>query len=423
MDELRLTSLLTELADRHSVPGGVLGILEEEQVIVVHTGVADTASGHPITAETRFGVGSITKPVTATVILRLAAEGHLSIDDRLAEHVPEFAGSAWAANTTIRDLLANRSRIPLRAAWEFDLEGDDRDVLARCAAMIGTDEPTGAFWSYSNMGWVLLGRVIENLTGLAWEEATQRLLLDPFGMAQTTFALAPVAEPRATGHDITSDGPRPVPAWSTRAYCSSGTSLLSTAGDLLQFAAIHLQDPYLATMRETHAEISIHGWLDGWGLGWARFDWDGGPVWGWDGVLPGQRMVLRLLPERKTAVVLATNSSTGRALYRSLFQSVMEEIGVTVPPFRLQPKPGANGDLARFAGEYVWPDRRCRVTTSEDHLVIEVDDRRVTAYPLGDGVFLVDSNNPDNPTVTFAGFDAAGHSQVIYLMLWGLPRT
>lgn len=423
MHTAELTPMLTEMADRYSVPGAVLGILRDRQVTVVHTGVADTASGELITAETRFGVGSITKPVTASVILRLAGEGYLSIDDQLAEHVPELRGNSWAGQTTIRDLLANKSRIPLRASWEFDLEGDDRDVLSRCAAMVGADEPTGDFWSYSNMGWVLLGRVVEAITGLAWEDAVECYVLGPLGMDQTTFALAPVAEPRAIGHEITPDGPEPVPAWTPRAYCSSGTSVLSTATDLLQFAAAHLEDPELATMREAHDEISIHGWLDAWGLGWARFDWDGGPVWGWDGVLPGQRMVLRLVPELNTAVVLATNGSTGRAMYRSLFHPIMKKLGATVPPLRLQRKPGAEGDLSRFAGLYAWPDRRCRVTAADDALVIEVGDRRVTASPTGNGIFLVDPHNPDNPTVTFGDFDGEGRPHVIYLMLWGMPLT
>lgn len=130
MDVPGLTSLLTKRADRHSVPGGVLGILREQRVTVVHTGVANVASGEPITPGTRFGVGSITKPITATVILRLAAEGYLTIDDSLAEHVPELRESEWARTATIRDLLANRFRIPLRTAWEFDLDQEHEAIPA-----------------------------------------------------------------------------------------------------------------------------------------------------------------------------------------------------------------------------------------------------------------------------------------------------
>ena len=110
----------------------------------------------------------------------------------------------------------------------------------------------------------------------------------------------------------------------------------STVTDLLRFAALHLEDPSLAALRAVHAEVSIHGWLDSWCLGWARFDWEGGPVWGWDGVVSGERSVLRILPDHRAAVVLMTNASTGRAMYRSLFAELMDSLfGIRVPPLRL----------------------------------------------------------------------------------------
>src|SRR5687767_4783172 len=109
-----------------------------------------------------------------------------------------------------------------------------------------------------------------------------------------------------------------------------------------------MDDPSLARMRATEVEVRIHAWLDAWGLGWARFDWDGGPVWGWDGLIAGQRSVLRMVPERRGAIVLLTNSGTGRALYRSVFPDLMREyFGVDMPALRLDPSPGAAGDLSR----------------------------------------------------------------------------
>ena len=50
-------------------------------------------------------------------------------------------------------------------------------------------------------------------------------------------------------------------------------------------------------MRDVHAEVSIYGWLDAWCLGWARFDWEGGRAWGWDGLVTGERSVLRIVPD------------------------------------------------------------------------------------------------------------------------------
>ena len=215
----------------------------------------------------------------------------------------------------------------------------------------------------------------------------------------------------------------PVEPLVARAYGPAGTSAVSTVTDLLRFAALHLEDSSLAALRAVHAEVSIHGWLDSWCLGWAWFDWAGGQVWGWDGVVNGERSVLRIVPEHQAAVVLMTNGSTGRAMYRSLFAELMESLfGISVPPLRLDASPGAAGDLSRFAGVYAWPDRRVEVTAAGSRLLIKSEDGETEALPLDERTFLVDAADPDNPTVTFGAYDAAGRPRVLYLMLWGLPR-
>jgi hypothetical protein len=187
---------------------------------------------------------------------------------------------------------------------------------------------------------------------------------------------------------------------------------------------MHLADPTLAPLREVHADTAIHAWLDAWCLGWARFDWDGGPVWGWDGLIDGERSVLRLLPQERVAVVLLTNSSTGRAMYRTLFTDLMERaFGIRVPPLRRDPVTAAAGALERFAGVYEWPDRRVEVTATAGGLRIASADGEAEALPLDERTFLVDPADPDTPTVSFGAFDAAGRPRVLYEMLWGLPHA
>ena len=105
-------------------------------------------------------------------------------------------------------------------------------------------------------------------------------------------------------------------------------------------------------------------------------------MWGWDGVVNGERSVLRIVPEHRAAVVLMTNGSTGRAMYRSLFAELMESLfGIDVPPLRLEPSPGAAGDLSRFAGVYAWPDRRVEVTAAGSRLLIKSEQRRNRGAP------------------------------------------
>jgi CubicO group peptidase (beta-lactamase class C family) len=425
VNEGDLPGLLRQHASRHSVPGAAIGVLRAGAATTAYYGVADVTTDDPVTPDTRFSVGSLTKSMVATVIARLAEAGTLSLDDPIAAHVPELGGSGWAERATLRDLLANRSGLPLRAGLEFDFAGrmaEDEGALSRLAGDLAACVPGPAFWSYTNVGWCLLGRAIETATGGAWEHAMQRHLAGA-GMRETTFASDAVLKRRASGHEVTADGPVPVEPLVARAYGPAGASVVSTVADLLRFAALHLEDPSLAALRAVHAQVSIYGWLDSWCLGWARFDWEGGQVWGWDSVVNGERSVLRIVPEHQAAVVLMTNSSTGRAMYRSLFADLLPSLfGIKVPPLRLDASPGAAGDLSRFAGVYAWPDRRVEVTATGSGLSIKDEHDETDVVPLDERTFLVDALDPDNPTVTFGAFDAAGRPRVLYLMLWGLPR-
>ena len=210
----------------------------------------------------------------------------------------------------------------------------------------------------------------------------RRHLVDGQACARRPSRPSALTTRRASGHEVTADGPVPVEPLVARAYGPAGTTAVSTVTDLLRFAALHLEDSSLAALRAVHAEVPIYGWLDSWCLGWARFDWEGGPVWGWDGVISGERSVLRIVPEHRAAVVLMTNGSTGRAMYRSLFAELMESLfGIRVPPLRLDASPGAAGDLSRFAGVYAWPDRRVEVTAAGSRLLHQERARRNRGAP------------------------------------------
>ena len=427
MDEWDLAALLGEHAARHVVPGAAIGVFRDGTVTTACYGVADITTGEPVTAGTRFSAGSLAKSMVATVIARLAEAGRLSLDDPVAGHVPELRTSGWAGRATVRDVLANRAGLPLRAGLEFgfaDWQDHDGGALSRLVADAAAGGRMGGFWSYTNVGWCVAGRVIETAAGAGWEDAMRRHLFDPAGMSETAFVIGGASERRAMGHEVTADGLVPAGPLTARAYGPAGTTVVTTVSDLLRFAALHLRDPSLASLRVVHAEVPICGWLDSWCLGWARFGWDGGRVWGWDGLVNGERSFLRIVPGQQAAVVLMANSSTGRAMYRSLFADLMPSLcGISVPPLRLDPSPGAAGDLARFAGIYAWPDRQVEVTATADGLMISSADGPTKALPLNERTFLTDPADPDNPAVTFGAFDAAGRPRVLYDMLWGLPRA
>jgi len=115
VNERDLTGLLQRHAVRHSVPGAGIGVVRDGVAVTACYGVADAASGEPVTAGVRFSAGSLTKSMVATVIAGLAEAGRLSLDDKVARHLPELRASGWAERAAVRDLLANRSGIPLRS--------------------------------------------------------------------------------------------------------------------------------------------------------------------------------------------------------------------------------------------------------------------------------------------------------------------
>jgi CubicO group peptidase (beta-lactamase class C family) len=419
-----LADLLAEYAFRSSVPGAAIGVLQDGFVATACYGVADMSTGEPVMPATRFAVGSLGKSMAATAVVRLAEDGVWSLDDPVAARVPELRGVGWAQRASLLDLLANRSGLPMSVESEFaDWPDADDAVLSRVAATMAVGDPTPVRWSYSNAGWCVLGRALEVATGLVWEDAMQVHLLDAYGLTETTFTTRPTVVPQVCGHEIAGDGVGPVASWTPRNLGPAGSTLLSTPTDMLRLAAWHLDVPALSRMRATEGNVRIHGWLDGWGLGWARFDWQDGSVWGWDGLLAGQRCVLRIVPQRRGAIVLLTNSGSGRALYRAIFPRLMRSyFGIDMPALTLDPSPGAADDLNRFAGVYAWRDRRWEVTVTDVALAIKGPRATFNALPIDEQTFLIDPDDPDTPTMTFGDFDDYGRPHSLFQMLWAHPR-
>ena len=142
-----------------------------------------------------------------------------------------------------------------------------------------------------------------------------------------------------------------------------------------------------------------------------------------DGVVNGQRSVLRLLPDQDGAVVVLTNGSAGRALARSILEeTVPAEFGVGVPTVSLEPSLDVPHQVAAYTGTYGWPDRRVDVTESARGLLVTEDGMAKEAVPLDHRSFLIDRDDPDTPTITFDDFDKDGRPGVLFDMVWGLGR-
>ena len=216
MDQASLTSLLGEHVARHALPGASLGVLQDGAVTIACHGVGDLVTGEPITPDSRFSLGSLTKSFVATALARLVRDDRLSLDDSAVSWVPELRRSAWARTTTLRDLLANRSGLPLTQALEFDIaERAERDdgALSRLTADVADAAPAPGPWSYTNVGWCLLGRTLETVIGLRRGKSRWHVSLTPSSCRTRPLASTPRGTRASLGTTPRRPARRPWPRW------------------------------------------------------------------------------------------------------------------------------------------------------------------------------------------------------------------
>src|SRR5215470_11815974 len=146
---------LNELAVAAEVPGAVLGIWHDGETTIAPYGVLNRNTGVEATADSIFQIGSVTKPWTATMIVQLADEGRLTLDDPVVKLLPE---APIDARVTVRHLLTHTSGID---GDVFTDTGRGDECVERYVALlveVGQNHPLGATWSYCNAGFVLAGR-------------------------------------------------------------------------------------------------------------------------------------------------------------------------------------------------------------------------------------------------------------------------
>lgn len=351
-----LQARLDALAAEHGITGAVLAFAAGDQVAAAATGVLNTRTGQPVTTGSLFQIGSVAKAWTATLVLQLVGEGRLDLDQSAQSVLPELA---LPEPVTIRQLLAHTG------GFEGDVfvdTGRGDDAIQKLVALLGEVpqlSPPGAIWSYNNAGYVVLGRVVEVLRGVPFNEALRTHLIGPLGLTHTaTSADEAILYGTAVGHA----GGEPVSTWSLmRSNDPAGASLAMTAGDLLTFARAHLADgagvlpaKLARMMREPQVALPDLGRPASWGLGWELQDWAGGTVVGHDGSTPGQAATLKLVPEAGVAAVLLTNGGDPDPLVAELLNPVLARIADVSPPAPpTPPDPPLPFVADRYAGRYV----------------------------------------------------------------------
>ncbi len=305
-----LQALLDEARRVTGIPGLSASVLHGDRRFDLGSGVLDCETAEPVLAESLFLVGSVAKPVTATLVLQACAEGRLDLDGSvfaaLGMQIANGAGDA----ITVRQLLAHSGGLD---GDVFEDVGPNDDCLARYAALAARFEmmsPPGALFNYCNAGYALLGRLAEISFGGIYDDLVETRVLAPAGAVDaTTRPETALFRAPARGHSVDAAGrvARTVSPPLSRALGPAGFTLRASARDLVAFAAARFND---TAIREPQVTLP-----DGtaWGLGWKLITDRGVSFVGHDGGIADQSAALWFAPEHQLAVALCANAPMGKA--------------------------------------------------------------------------------------------------------------
>jgi CubicO group peptidase (beta-lactamase class C family) len=425
-----LHEVFERCARREHAPQLAWGLIRGDD-LVASGGVA-LADGMPTPdAATVFRIASMTKSFTGALLLALVAEGRLRLDDRVADHVPALAG--WRGPTadgpplTVRHLVSMESGLPTDDPWadrHMDITADEMDALM--AATPAFSWTPGVAFEYSNLGWGLVGRVIEAVTGEPPQPQITRRLLAPLGMDDTTWtrpAGASVAEPFRWQDGAWLAETEPV----GDGQIAPMGGLWSTVGDLARWVAFHLDawpprdDPddgpvprwarrEQQQLRRFDEVISTRPRPDGpsrtmatgYGIGLGiRIDPRLGTVVGHSGGLPGYGSHMRWLPGRGVGVVALANVT-----YAHVHDACIEALEVladldALGPARTFAAPALDRAAADAAALLTdWDDQRADASFADNVAPDEPYERRAAqarGIVARHGGLEVEAVEPDTP--------------------------
>lgn len=324
-------------AATEELPGLAVGVVVDD-ALALFVGVGATApdGGAPIGEHTVFRIGSLTKLFTATVLLGLRDGGALTLDDPARRFAPELDHVVYptgdARRITIRDLLLHASGLPRLGSFDYTdpVDAPTRAEIVGSLDRFALRRDPGANYEYSNLGYMLLGLVVEGAAGEGYAKVVERMLFAPLAIDHAAWSPQQAGERLAHGHKRQRGGFVRQDHWNLGAGAAAGGLYLDTA-DLARFAALHLSawpprdaaddgPVRRASLREMARLAHYQGMsvdpsapelevrVSGRGLGWGvtqdcRFE----QILSHHGGTEGYTSAIYLLPQRGVGVVLLAN--------------------------------------------------------------------------------------------------------------------
>ncbi|TDB64221.1 serine hydrolase domain-containing protein [Arundinibacter roseus] len=334
-----IDKLYEDFAEKNRIPGLVYGLVVDGKLMYSKSlGFTDLSKKMPVTSQSLFRVASMSKSFTAMAILQLRDAGKLSLDDAAERYIPEMKNlkllTTDAPSITLRHLLTHAAGFPEDNPWgDRQLDATNEELMAFVKNQISFSNAPGIEYEYSNLGFTLLGYIIEKVSGKTYQNYINENILTPLGMTHSAWEYTDIpAEQLAHGYRWIDNAWTEVPLLHDGAYGAMG-GLISSLDDFSKYVALHMaawpprNEPDNGPLRRSSLREMHHPWNfsgsnptytfpDGrmcgittayaYGLSWLR-DCDGREFVGHSGGLPGFGSNWRFLPEYGIGIISFAN--------------------------------------------------------------------------------------------------------------------
>lgn len=329
-------------------------------VLVARGGNVLLKKGYGNQENTIYQIASVTKTFTATAILKLAERGRLSLQDKLSKYYPDYPKGD---SITIQHLLTHTSGIyNYTMNREFMETSAGRPATEEQMLALFKDKPLdfspGTGWNYSNSGYMLLGYIIQKVTGITYQQALRKYLFAPDGMHDSGFDFAGLNSPSKASTDL--------PLVDSSVSYAAG-SIYSTVGDLYKWHQ-------LLQTQTSIMEPAYTAFKGNYGYGWVIDSAYGHKVVGHSGGIWGFRSNFVRVPEDDICIVLLSNTETPLldAMTKKIFAVLYHQ------PYQL---PGKKREitlaatvLQKYVGTYEFKERDLLVE-------VRLEDGKLIAAP------------------------------------------
>ncbi len=346
--------------NRLQIPGVAIGIYHKAETFAAGFGVTSIEHPLPVTADTLFQTGSISKTFTGTLMMMLVERGKVDLDAPVRKYIKDFKvkEEAVSKKVTVRQLLTHMG------GWVGDYfndfgDGDDAlDKMVKDIARMPQVQPLGTIWSYNNTGFNVASRIIEIVTRKPYEQAMQEMLFDPLGLELTFFYPSDILFTHrfVVGHYIEKKKPKVARPWAIGRAGNGVGGVVSTVRDLLKYARFHMSDgkkhvisgKNLKAMRVPQVDAGGRGLM---GITWFIRNVGNITAYSHGGATHGQQAYFFFIPDEDFACAILTNSDDGGIINAGVFSKVLDLYFNTKATF---PKPidVSTLELKAYAGRY-----------------------------------------------------------------------